>query len=285
MKFAQTAYILASIVVIASCQLKNDVGIPVASVGDAVFTRSDLVSAFPSSISHEDSAVIADEIVRRWVNQQVMLQKAELNLSDEEIDIENAIQEYRRALIVERYQQKVVEQKFKPEINDNDIADYYERMTDNFRLNEAIMKGVMAVVPKNAPESKGLSKLLQFKNDEDYATVEQYLFEFSKNYVMSLDKWVTVSSLKKFLPIEQQPDDKTLQNKKLIEIEDEDNYYFLQVSDIKLADEPSPIEYVKDKIHTILLNKKKIEFIKKMNASLYEEAMKNNKIKYYYTNE
>jgi len=284
MKVAKLSYILCFIL-LASCNVKNNVEIPIASVGDAVFTRSELIAAFPSNISIEDSAVIADEIVRRWVNQQVMLQKAELNLNDEDIDIENSIEEYRRALIVERYQQKVVDQKFNPEISDKNIENYYEQMKGNFRLNESIMKGVMGVVPKDAPEAKELAKTLQFKNDEDYATVEQYLFEFSKNYEIALDKWVTVSSLKKFLPIDQQPDDHALLSKKLFELSDDDNYYYLLVTDIKLADEPAPIEYIKDKIYTVLLNKKKIAFIKQMNADLYEEAMKNNKIKYYYTNE
>lgn len=284
MKLSKLTY-MVSIVLLTACNINEKVETPIASVGEAVFTRSELIAAFPSSISSVDSAIIADEIVRRWVNQQVMLQKAELNLSDEEIDIENAIEEYRRALIVERYQQKVVDQKFNPEISDADIERYYEQMKENFRLNEAIMKGVMGVIPKDAPEIKTFAKALQFQNDEDYATVEQYLFEFSKNYELALDKWVTVSSLKKFLPLEQQPDDRALQQKKLFEMSDDDNNYYLLVTDIKLADEPAPMEYIKDKIFTVLLNKKKIAFIKQMNADLYNEAMKNNKIKYYYTNE
>lgn len=284
MKLSKLTY-MVSIVLLTACNINEKVETPIASVGEAVFTRSELIAAFPSSISSVDSAIIADEIVRRWVNQQVMLQKAELNLSDEEIDIENAIEEYRRALIVERYQQKVVDQKFNPEISDADIERYYEQMKENFRLNEAIMKGVMGVIPKDAPEIRTFAKALQFQNDEDYATVEQYLFEFSKNYELALDKWVTVSSLKKFLPLEQQPDDRALQQKKLFEMSDDDNNYYLLVTDIKLADEPAPMEYIKDKIFTVLLNKKKIAFIKQMNADLYNEAMKNNKIKYYYTNE
>lgn len=254
---------------------------PVASVGDDVLMRSQLCSAMSAYSNLEDSAVIADEYVRRWINQQVMLHKAEMNLSDDELDINEAIEEYRRALLVEKYQQKLIEQKFKPQITDKEIEDYYESMKQNFNLNESIMKGVFAVVPKNAPCVTDMRKWLMFKEDDDYSNVEQFLYSYSRNYTLSLDKWIPISSVKRFLPLESQPTDIQISSHKVFEIEDDENVYYLVAIDTYMVDEVAPIEYVKEKIYNIILNKKKIDYIKQLSTALYNAAIMNNEIKFY----
>ena len=277
-------YIFPLLLLIISACSKSRVTQPIVSVGDAFLTRTDLVSVIPPMSSSEDSAIIADEYILRWVNQQVMLQKAELNLTAEELDIENSIEEYRRSLWVERYQQKMVDQKFKPTISESDIEAYYTEMRKSFKLNETIMKGVMAVIPKDAPDIKDLKKWLLFKEDEDFSNVEKYLFNFSKNYIMSSDKWVTLSSVKKFIPIDKQPTDAQLYQGRVFECTDDNNVYLVSVQQLIGAGEYAPLEYVYDNIKLILVNKYKIEFIKKLSSELYNEALKNNSIKYY-TNE
>ncbi len=281
--FRQYLSILIPAVALSACNKTEPVQ-AVVSVGDAVLTKAELVTVIPPMSSAEDSTVVADEYIRRWVNQQVMLQKAELNLTDEELDIEKTIEEYRRSLLVERYQQKLVDQKFKPVISEADVEAYYNEMHKSFKLNETIMKGVMAVVPKDAPDIQDLKKWLLFREDEDYSNVEKYLFNFSRNYVMSADKWITLSSIKKFIPTDKQPTDGNLYVGRIFECSDDDNIYLISVRQIIAAGEYAPLEYVHDNIKLILVNKHKIEFIKKLSSELYDEALKNNAIKYY-TNE
>lgn len=276
-------YILFLLLLISACN-RGEMSQPVVSVGDAILTRAKLVSVIPPMSSAEDSTAVADEYIRRWVNQQVMLQKAEFNLTDDDLDIEENVEEYRRALLVERYQQKLVDQKFNPVVSDADIEAYYNDMRKSFKLNETIMKGVMAVVPKDAPDIKGLKTWLQFAQDEDYGNVEKYLFNFSHNYIISTDKWITLSSVKKFIPTDKQPTEQSLYKGRVFECSDDNNTYLISVQQIISVDEYAPVEYVHDKIKLILVNKQKIEFIRKLSSELYNEALKNNMIKYY-TNE
>ncbi len=266
---------------LVSCTKPTKADEPIAKVGEIVLTTSQLITAIPQNASSEDSAIIADEFVRRWVTQQVVMQKAQLNLSEEELDIEEAIEEYRRALLVERYQQKVVDQKFKPSITDEEIAAYYNNAIDNFRLNETIMKGVFAVIPNDAPNIKSFRKSLSLDEDEKYAKVENYIYNFAKTSQLSLDKWTTFAAMKQFIPIELQPTEQQLMKQKQIEVSDKENTYFIIATDMKLADDYAPIDYVSDKVYSILLNKKKIDFIKELSANLYNEAMHNNSITYY----
>lgn len=278
--FRSLLFIILLLPFCVSCSVKTGSGRPVVSVGDVVLTSSDLAAVLPQANSKHDSVVLADEYVHRWVSQQVMLQKALLNISDD-YGIDEAIEEYRRSLIVERYQQKLVDQKFRPVITDDDIHDYYVSMSSNFALNETIVKCIFVVLPSDSPDITTFLKSFSFKSDDDYAKIENYVFSFSKRSLMSLDKWLSLSSVRNYFPSGQQPAETSLNSNCLYKVTESGLIYLLYVSDIKKMDEVAPEDFVHDKIYSILLNKKKVDFVKQMSSDLYREALDNNVIKFY----
>ena len=253
------------------------------SVGDKVLTTEEVALIIPPGVNtKEDSIIIADDYVRRWVHRQVMLQKAQMNLTEEEIDINNAIEEYRASLLVERYQRKVIEQKFKPNITQEDIETYYNETQEKFPLNENIMKGMFAIIPKSIKDIKVFRSLIQKDIENNYSEIEQYLFKKAPKSILSFDKWITVSSVNQYIPSNIPFNElQALRQHKIVEMQDDKNYYFFLAVDHRLTDDKAPIEFVNDKIYSILLNKKKIEFIKKLDTDIFKEASENNQIKYY----
>lgn len=267
---------------LSSCSRDDVYEKPIVSVGDKVLTASYLRAAIPASVSVQDSALMADEYIRNWVSQQVLLQKAEIYLADSDFDIEAEVAAFRNSLIVEKYQQKLVSQKFDPEISEQAISDYYESMKSNFLLSEPIIKCFYAVLPKKVHGLKDFLKLINPYEEDDFATVEQYLLKYGLKYDNSVDQWKSLSSVRVFFPnSEIKNEAQVLKSKKLYSIEDEGKIYLLLVFESRDVDDYAPIEFVHDKIYSILLNKAKIEFMKKFKNELYEGALKSNLIKYY----
>ena len=64
-------------------------------------------------------------------------------------------------------------------------------------------------------------------------------------------------------------------------VKDEHYIYVLSVYDAHQTGEVSPLEYVKDKITAILINKNRMEFVRKIDRQLYDEALNENLIRYY----
>lgn len=268
--------------ILVSCIDSGHPGVPLVSVGDKVLTSYDVALMLPTGTTTEDSAVIVDDYIRHWVRQQVMLQKAQINLADEEKDINDAIEQYKTALLVDRYQRKVLEQKFNPNVTQADIEKYYNEQSSSFLLTDNIMTGVMAILPKNAPKLSDLRKQLKVISTDNYTDVEKYLYLNATKYTISLDKWVTVSSMTQYIPKELNFNEiQALRSKQLVELSDNQYIYMFLANQNILEGQPSPLEFVQDKISTILINKKKIQFIKSLEGELYNEAMKNNQIKYY----
>lgn len=275
---------MSALLVVAGCRQESSEKVFV-SVGDSHLTESRLMAALPPNVTPTDSAIIIDEFIKRWVLQQVLLQKAELNLSDVDQDIDAAVEEYRTSLIVERYQQKVVASFFNPVITDSAITDYYEDMKHNFKLHDNIIKGVFAVVPDDAMVKRRIKKLLSSDKVDNAAELEQYLFKNASKYEISMDKWMPMSYIRSYMPKDMLKNEQSvLRSKKLTEYVEGDNAYYFLVTDHIFSDGISPLEFVKDQIYTILLNKEKIMFIKKIKSELLDEAHKNNSIKYYNNN-
>ena len=200
-KLFQLALTAVCFCILPSCGGGDDAGdVVVVSVGDVELTRTQLMSALPVMASPTDSAVFADEYIRGWVYRQVLLQKATLYLSNETEEIDEAVDEYRSSLIIEMYQNKLVEQKFKPDITNDDIHAYYEEMKQNFVLTDPLIKGCFAIIPSSTPDIKGFVKTLTRFDEESSLEVEEYMFHNATKYKSSFDAWISMAAVRNFFP-------------------------------------------------------------------------------------
>ncbi|MGN0029614.1 MAG: hypothetical protein ACI35Q_07815 [Marinilabiliaceae bacterium] len=259
---------------------------PVAEVGDAVLSRATLMSAIPVTSSAADRAVYADDYVRSWVYRQVLLQKAEQYLTSETEDIDAQVDEYRSSLIIETYQNKLVEQKFVSNVKQSDVENYYERMKQNFILREPIIKGMYAVLPIQGRELKDFLKLLTRMDEESSLKVEEYLFNHTKQYKTFFDSWSSYASVRKFFPQEALPDDpRTAANSPYMIFEKDGQSFILKVTSAINAGGQAPLDFVKGDITNILISQQKLEFLSSANRELYDQAMKAGRIKFHEVND
>ena len=273
-------------VVCVSCDKEAPSGEPVAEVGDAVLTKTNLMSAIPITSSAADSAVYADDFIRSWAYRQVLLQKAEQYLASETEDIEAAVDEYRSSLIIETYQNKLVEQKFVSKVSQSDIEAYYESMKKKFVLREPVIKGMYAVFPSKGADFKDFLKLLSRMDDESSLKVEEFLFNHTKQYRTFFDAWTSFASVQKFFPLGSLNDDlKAMASKPYVLIENEGSVYLLKITAAISAGGFAPLDFVKGDITNILISKQKLEFLSSSNKELYEQALKAGHIKFYQTND
>jgi hypothetical protein len=65
------------------------------------------------------------------------------------------------------------------------------------------------------------------------------------------------------------------------ETSDEDKRYFLKIIQYKIQNDTSPLEFVRDDIQKIILNKRKVALAKELEDEIYEKALKNEGFKIY----
>lgn len=259
----------------------------VVSVGDATLTRAQLMSALPATVSAVDSAVLADEFIRKWTYRQVLLRKASQYLGDETAEIEDIVAEYRASLIIETYQNKLVGQKFNSDVSASEVQGYYDKMKQNFVLSDAIVKGCWAILPAHAPGIKDFLKTLSKFDEQSSLSVEEYLFRNAQKYKSSFDSWISLSEIRCFFPADFLPDNvKSLtRSMPVVKTVKDGKLMLLKVTQAIPAGEVAPVEFVRGDIASIIVGKRKLDFLNEANKDIYNNALRTGEIKFYDKND
>jgi hypothetical protein len=104
-------YIVLTAILLTACNLFIDSGEPVAKVANKVLTVEDLSKNVPDYLDPTDSALWADDYIKKWVQRELLLLKAEENLKGNEKNVSDELEEYRNSLIVFRYKNELIRQK------------------------------------------------------------------------------------------------------------------------------------------------------------------------------
>lgn len=250
----------------------NNKNIPVARVFDEYLYLEDLNGVIPSGLSAGDSIAVVRDFIDKWVRNQLILNKAELNLTDDEKDVEQQIENYRTSLLIYIYEQSYIRQKLDTVVTDKEIEDYLNENPSNFLLGETIMKGSYIQVPATAPDIYRLRQWCISDDPENVADVESYCVQYAEKYDHFDDGWVNLSVVLENLPRRLYSPESTIQSRKFIEMRDSTYYYFLTIRDYAIGGQISPLELVQDDIKSILINKRKINILNELESSIYYDG-------------
>ena len=96
------------VLIICSCEPQRTQEPPVAQVFESTLSRSEIIDFIPNGTSSEDSLLMAQNYIRNWVTQKLLLHKAIENLSNEEMNIQKQVEDYRTSLLIYQYKQKLI---------------------------------------------------------------------------------------------------------------------------------------------------------------------------------
>jgi hypothetical protein len=111
--------------------------------------------------------------------------------------------------------------------------------------------------------------------------IANYCQQFAKEYYLDDNNWQYFSLFNEKLPKLIENESNFLNRTKGIWFEDDRFRYYIFVKDFKLKGSISPLYLEKEKIKNVLLNKKKIEYLKQLEEELYQNALALKKIKIY----
>ncbi len=267
--------VLASFLLVscAAYEKKNQSGAAVEVNGQYLY-RSTLDS-LTVGLSSEDSIRVAQQYISQWAKDVLIYDNAKSRTSSA---IEQQVEDYRRALYVHAYEEYLIDRRMSKDVADSTVAQLYGQMPERFKLDESIVKGMLVIIPKDAPKS---DKLRGYMAKQELDKLEKYAYQNASGYELFLDKWMTATELLAQLPVERAELENALKNKNQIEFADSVKTYLLQVTDKHLRGEQMPLEYARPQIEKIVLATRQVEFLQKERERIYNEAIQDRKIKFY----
>jgi hypothetical protein len=257
--------------------------VPIATVfnGKSLY-RSDLEGLFPKKTSSNDSSILTEKYVDDWIKKQLMIAEANEKTQLNEAEIERKVLEYRYVLIVHTFTKNYIDKNLDLYVRDSTIERYYNQKADNFLLKQNIIKCIFAKISKNAPNLRQFRRNFRAypnTNDEDF---KSYLTQFSVKSYVEDSVWLPFSELTAGTPLESLNNDtQFLRKTQYSETSDANYTYLLKIFDYKVSEEISPLQFIKDDIVNIIINKRKIELKKRLEEKIYDEAIKNDRFEIY----
>ena len=226
-------------------------------------------------LSQEDSIRVAQQYISQWAKDILVYENAKSRSNKE---IERLVEDYRRALYVHMYEQRLVERNMPKSVADSTVVQIYAQMPDRFILDESIVRGLLVVVPIDAPKA---DKLRGWMAKQELDAIEKYAYQNASGYELFLDKWLTTTDLLAQIPVERAELESKLKAHDQIVVSDSIKTYMLQTTQKHLRGEQMPIDYARPQIEKIVLNTRQVEFLNKERERLYNEAIQDKKIKFY----
>lgn len=253
----------------------------VAQVGEKKLFQSEISSIIPLEVEEQDSVLMANDYIRKWVKQELLINKANENLTLEQKNLTKEIEEYRNSLIIYKYKNELMNQQMDTLVTNRQIEQYYNANTDNFKLNSNIVKAIFIKIPKEVANPKLIKELADDNSEEGTNALREYCIQYAKSFDFFNNNWVDFEIVKKNMPGEITDESQFLARNNQVELNDSIYYYLVSIQDYKLKNDLAPVEYVETNIKNLILNKRKIEFLKQIEENIYKEGIRQNKFKIY----
>lgn len=252
---------------------------PIVQIGKNFLYKEDMYSFIAPGLSAKDSSDLADKFIRNWIDDILMYDKAEGNISDND-RIDELVASYRRSLITHTYMELLINQEVSDNISESEIEEFYSSNHNLFLAEEPYVKGLYIKVPLKANGVSNVRKWYKQNSEEALDNLEKYSLKNAVDYLYFYDTWKSLDELLLKCPINTDAEKDKLLKEKSMEVKDTAFYYFIHLDKVVNKGESLPLEYASGEIKEMLINSKRVEFISKMKEDLYKNATDNNEIKY-----
>lgn len=264
-------------IVTSSCFKKTEEemqGTPLAKAGNNVLYFDDIKEIIPKNLSHKDSLAFLKNFIYKWIKKQVSFEKAELTLSEKQKDVSLQLEEYRRVILMNKFEQNIIAQKLDTNISLQEIEQFYEQNKKDLALRENIIKPMFVRIPKNAPNIANVKIWYKSERDADIDKLVKYVYKNKGVFFYDEHEWYVLQDFIKKLPLDiGTSEENFLHSSRFFEFKDSLDLYFLNIKNYKLKGDIPPPEYIKNQIKSIVINKRKINLITDIENRLLNDAL------------
>lgn len=245
-----------------------------ARVYDRFLYHEELSELVPENLSGDDSAAFVQNYINAWAKDQLMLYKAEYNLTESQKNFEDQIKEYRSDLLKFAYRQEYIRQKLDTAIGNEALNQYFEESKANFLLNENILRASYMVVRNEAPKLEEAVEWFKATDSASFSKAEEYALQYSFRFDMSPKEWVTFESFAQQLNLDKQENAvEFLKGPAIRSWQDSVNTYAIKIEEYRLKGEQAPLPYVEEVIKNVIVNRRKLQLLDKLEQNLLDDAL------------
>ena len=282
MKFKRfKVYII--VFLISSCNLfENKPVRAIAKYKSNYLFFEDIKKYIPKNLSEKESLVMIENEIAKWAKNHILIEQANINLDNEKKNqLLVMAKEYSDELFSFHYKEKIVKSLMDTVVNQNSIDEYYEQNKINYKLNEDILKARFIKISNENFEIPNIRNRFRRFKKSDISFLDSISLQFSA-YSFNDSIWINKDVFFSKLPEVRDYVKNNIVKKNLFyQLEDSLELYLIKVSESALRNTIAPKDYLEPTLRQILVNKRKLEFIRNFENELYIDAIQTKELEIY----
>ena len=262
---------------LTSCHQKKDR--VVAQVYSHKLYASEVQALLPSGLSSDDSLAFAARIIDSWISDQILLTEAEKRLSMRDKNFQKEMTEYRNSLIRNKFLEKITSDTNAFYVTDEEVRATITQARTNYVNEKEIVRINYVKVARNSAIKDKVKEIL-FNEDKRLLEKEQLakLCADSVEYFIDDDTWLFWEDIQLEVDIDLKNRSENFNQPEYIEKNSNDACYLIVILGYKSEQTGADSRDYFESVRTMLIQKKKNEFINKTIDELYQKAEKAGKV-------
>ncbi len=258
----------------STCQeKKEDKGEIIVSVYGKNLYKTDLENIFYDGISYNDSVLRSKVYIDKWIRNQLLVRQAENNLEPTQLDFSKRLEEYRNSLVINKYETELINQNLDTEVTEDQIQEYYNNNSDEFRLNRDIVRIATVELPNDSKKKWLFTKLFRDYDSLMVDSITNLSNEFALSYNMEIEKWHNFDEVVENFNLKVNDKKSFLNENKYYVVNNDDVYTLIRFCEYRFIGDESPCELEVERIKYIILSNRKKDLLEKLYEDLYSKAV------------
>ena len=268
--------ILLLFIISCNYNLKNNDGY-VARVGDEFLSVEEIQEIIPKNLNKQDSLRIVNNVIEEWATSKLLIQNAIINLTEiEKSQIDNKSEKYRENLIISEYRNKISNNNPDTLASKDEIELFFSENSKNFKLFEEIIKGRYVKLNKNTFNINEIKRRFRRFNQSDKSFFDSISIQLL-NYYLNDSIWINKKLFFNKIPSLEYDQSLRISKNNLFYVqEDSLALYLIKINNYKKADDYAPLEYIYNRIKEVIVSKKRIDYLNKIDKELIGDAITKN---------
>ena len=229
-----------------------------------------------------DSTAFITNYINKWASKQLLLSKSKINLSEEKLaEFDALVSDYKTDLYTRAYKEALIRQGSDTVIGQSQLEQFYENEKENFKLKERLIKLRFIELPIQFLNKEiVISKLKSFQSD-DIRYLDSIGVQFKKLHFND-SIWVSAPRvLEEIPPLTLENQNRYLKKSQFFELQDSLGVYLAKIMGVLEVNDIAPLSYIEPSIKQVLLNRRKLDYIRQLETEIIDEAIKEKEFEVY----
>ncbi|MCY4561500.1 MAG: hypothetical protein OXC03_04175 [Flavobacteriaceae bacterium] len=263
--------------------LKDSKNKVVAKTKKSELLTEDLIAIIGKPQNELDSIKKAQQAINQWASKEILYQQAQDYFDKIQIkEIEDAVNDYRRELLISKYKDIIIQNKLDTLVTDIEKQNYYDQALNSLKIDHTLLRYRYLSFQKDSPIKNETIKRFRRFNEEDRTFLDSIAILNFPHVQLNDRRWIEKNQFLKSINYINQDNFNQYRFPNILFRTSESNLiHLLYISEILQPGAKPPLEYIDNLLERLIINKRKQQIEREFDNEIINQAIQQDLLQIY----